>query len=166
MTTDGLATAVERSRDLAALVGAAWESTPAFTAPRLRAAQGLCAVSLHHGAAVHALLVTMQSSAIALMRPQYESLVRAVWATHAASDAQLERLIAPLSIESQQAAKKLPGVPEMLKKLGHPGRAARRLSWGAHELGCGMASIRLSTVASIPSRGSRTAIPCRCCWMC
>jgi hypothetical protein len=117
MTPDVLADALEKSRNLSALIGAAWESTPAFAAPRDRSAQGLCAVSLHHGVGVHALLLTLPSSAIALVRPQYETLVRAVWASHAASDATLERLLAPLSVESQQAAKKLPGVPEMLAEL-------------------------------------------------
>lgn len=116
-TADSLASALDASAQLAALIGAAWESSPAFTDARHRAAQGLCAISLHHGQAVLLMLPVLPASAIALVRPQYEALVRAVWAMHAATDAQLKRLVAPLTLESQQVAKKLPGVPEMLEKL-------------------------------------------------
>ncbi len=116
-TAHALASALDASGQLAALIGAAWESTPAFTDARHRAAQGLCAISLHHGQAVLSLLPVLPASAIALVRPQYETLVRAVWAMHAATEAQLQRLVAPLTLESQQAAKKLPSVPEMLERL-------------------------------------------------
>jgi hypothetical protein len=112
-----LTAAIVRSSDLAMLIQAAWESTPAITDPRRASAQGLCAVSLQHGAGTRALLAPLPASAIALMRPQFESLVRAVWCVHAASDGQLARLLAPLSEESQQAAKSLLGVPEMLSAL-------------------------------------------------
>lgn len=116
-TADVFAAALDASSELATVFRAAWESTPAFSDDRPCAAQGLCAISLHHGQALLSLLPALPASAIALVRPQYESLVRAVWATHAATDAQLQRLHAPLTIESQQAAKKLPGVPEMLENL-------------------------------------------------
>lgn len=116
-TANTFAAAMDASIELATVIGGAWESTPAFSEDRHRAAQGLCAISLHHGQAVLSLLPALPASAIALVRPQYESLVRAVWAMHAATDAQLQRMLAPLTIESQRAAKKLPGVPEMLEKL-------------------------------------------------
>jgi hypothetical protein len=122
-----LTSAIDRSSELAMLIQAAWESTPAITDPRRASAQGLCAVSLQHGAGTRALLAPLPASAIALMRPQFESLVRAVWCIQAASDGQLARLLAPLSEKSQQAAKALPGVPEMLSALeaaGPPGAAA------------------------------------------
>ena len=113
--------ALARLGQLAALIGAAWESSPVFDDSRASAAQGLCAVSLHHGAAVVALIPALPASAIALVRPQFESLVRAVWAAHAATDGELKRLLSPLSLESQQAAKKLPGVQEMLASLATSG---------------------------------------------
>lgn len=68
--------ALVRSDELAMLIGSAWESSPLFADARPRAAQGLCAVSLHHGAGVRSLLATLPASATALMRPQFESLVR------------------------------------------------------------------------------------------
>lgn len=133
-TADTFAAALDASIELATVIGGAWESTPAFSEDRYRAAQGLCAISLHHGQAVLSLLPALPASAIALVRPQYESLVRAVWAMHAATDAQLQRMLAPLTIESQQAAKKLPGVPEMLEKLEASGpRGAAALLGRARE---------------------------------
>lgn len=89
---------------------------------------------MHHGQAVLSLLLVLPASAIALMRPQYEALVRAVWVMHAATELQLQRLIAPLTFESQQAAKRLPGIPEMLEKLEASGpRGAASLLGRARE---------------------------------
>lgn len=142
MALDALHGAVARSNELAALIGAAWESSPVFADARPRVAQGLSAVSLHHGAGVRSLLVDLPASAIALMRPQFECLVRAVWAAHAATEADLARLLAPLSLESQQAAKKLPGVPEMLGnlELSGPRGAAALLGRARSRLGDGLNS--------------------------
>jgi len=136
------AAALNNSVELATAIGAVWASTPAFSEDRHRAAQGLCAISLHHGQAVLSLLPALPASAIALVRPQYECLVRAVWAMHAATDAQLQRLLAPLTIESQHAAKKLPGVPEMLEKLAESGPlgAAALLSRARDQLNDGLNS--------------------------
>ena len=78
-------------------------------------------MALDHGRGLRALLADVPPSAIALLRPQYESLVRAVWARHAATDSELERLLAPLTMESQQAAKSLPGVPAMLASIENSG---------------------------------------------
>lgn len=141
-TLSTLDESLSQSHQLAALISAAWESTPLFAAPRTRAAQGLCAVSLHHGAGVLTLLPSLPGSAITLMRPQFETLVRAVWAAHAASDAELACLLAPLVPESQQAAKKLPGIPEMLSRLelSGPRGAAPLLARARTRLGDGLNS--------------------------
>jgi len=118
---------LERSAALEALVDAAWEGAELQSEPSTRAAAGLCSLSLDHGRAIRMLLLEVPPSATALMRPQFEALVRAVWARHAAKESELARLLAPLTVESQQAAKKLPGVPEMLaalETLGPRGAAA------------------------------------------
>jgi hypothetical protein len=134
--------ALVRSNHLATLINTTCESSPLFEDARPCASQGLCALSLQHGAGVRSLLVTLPASAIALMRPQYECLVRAVWAAHAADDSDLARLLAPLTPESQQAAKKLPGVPEMLAKLesSGPRGAAALLGRARSRLGDGLNS--------------------------
>lgn len=124
-----LTTALTRSAELDAAIRGAWESSTVPDAPHARAVVGLCAVSLDHGAAARDVLVSFPASAITLVRPQYESLVRAVWAAHAASKGELSRLLAPLSLDSQQAAKKLPGVPQMLEALERAGPPGRRPCW-------------------------------------
>jgi hypothetical protein len=124
---DPLHAALARSAELAGVIKVAWDSAPAFENLRARAALGLCALSIEHGCAVQALLSASPASAITLVRPQYESLIRAVWAAHAADGAELNLLLAPLTAESQHAAKKLPGVVGMLaalEKSGPPGAAA------------------------------------------
>jgi hypothetical protein len=133
---------LNRSAELEVLVRAAWETSILRDDPRARVVVGLCAVSLDHSAAAREVLLTFPASAIALVRPQYESLVRAVWAAHAASDGELARLLAPLSPESQQAAKKLPGVPQMLEALDHAGPpgAAALLARARSRLGDGLNS--------------------------
>lgn len=118
---------LERSVALETLVCAAWESGEVRSEPSAIAAAGLCSLSLEHGRAVRMLLVEVPPSATALLRSQFEALVRAVWARHAAKESELARLLAPLTPESQQAAKKLPGVPDMLaalETLGPRGAAA------------------------------------------
>ena len=141
-TTELLLAALERSVELDDLIRAAWGSSPALLENRARAVQGLCAVSLHHGSAARSLISTVPASAIALVRPQYESLVRSVWAAHAASESELGRLLAPLTAETQQAAKKLPGVPEMLAALekSGPRGAAALLGRARSRLGDGLNS--------------------------
>jgi len=123
----GLDAALERSSELASLVRATWDALASFQDPRRRTAEEFARLSLEHGCAVQALLGALPASGIALVRLQYETLVRAVWVAHSASDSELARLLAPLSTESQQAAKKLPGVPAMLQaidKTGPRGAAA------------------------------------------
>lgn len=112
---------MERSLALEALVDAAWAGLEVSNEPSAAAAANLCALALDHGRALRLLLLQVPPSAIALLRPQYEALVRAVWARHAAKETDLARLSAPLTLESQQAAKKLPGVADMIAALERSG---------------------------------------------
>jgi hypothetical protein len=137
--TPDLNTVLRRSFELTSGIAAAWELLPVLEDRAREATRRLCVMSLEHGLAVQALLPALPASAIALLRPQYEGLVRATWACHSASSSQLDRLMAPLTEESEQAAKKLPSVPEMLTALeksgprgasGILGRARSRLNDG------------------------------------
>ncbi|MBE0614129.1 MAG: hypothetical protein IH604_10725 [Burkholderiales bacterium] len=56
-------------------------------------------------------------SAYVLMRPQYECLVRGIWLLHAATDAWVEKLSEPLTLESAKRANEGPMLAEMLKEL-------------------------------------------------
>lgn len=124
-----LSAIIERSLALEALVDAAWEGADVANVPdaAATAASRLCRLVLDHGRSLRMLLVKVPPSAIALLRPQFETLVRAVWVQHAARQSDLIRLSDPLTLESQQAAKKLPGLADMLRALeksGPPGAAA------------------------------------------
>lgn len=75
-------------------------------------------LSLEH--AVSALVLFEQglfSSAIALTRPQFESLVRGIWLLHAASENWVTKLSEPLTMESTKRANEGEGLAEMLKQL-------------------------------------------------
>ena len=58
------------------------------------------------------------NSGSAVLRLQYEALLRAAWLMFAATPAQIERLAKTLDLESEQAAKNLPGYLEMLNAVG------------------------------------------------
>lgn len=125
---------LKQSLALGGLIEEVWQALEEDGEATSKAAAGLCRLSLDHGHALRVLLPEVPPSAIALLRPQYESLVRAVWAKHAASTQDLGRLLAPLTSETQQAAKKLPGVPDMLGAIERFGpRGAARLLGRARE---------------------------------
>lgn len=83
--------------------------------PRAAACADACELSIEHAHAVRVLFATgAPSSACAMLRTQYEAVVRGAWATHVATDLQIEKLNQPLGSESEQAAKNLPGAQDML----------------------------------------------------
>jgi hypothetical protein len=76
------------------------------------------ALSLEHAGALRLLFSTAApQSACALLRLQYEALLRAAWLIYAAPDAASEKLAASLAPESQQAAKNVAGAKAMLEQL-------------------------------------------------
>ncbi len=86
---------------------------------RTEAAFGMCFVAREHGTALRALMALgLPTSAVSLMRLQFEALTRALWLTYAASDHAVAKLMAPLTQESEQAAKNLPSASDMIEQLG------------------------------------------------
>jgi len=96
----------------------------------------------------HALRILFEAeapnAAAALLRPQYESLLRAAWLVYAAPDAQVAKFTAPLTRKSAAEAKNVAGAEEMLKALErrletsselrglvHPLRELRDEAWAA-----------------------------------
>ena len=78
----------------------------------------LAVSALQFAAAVRVLCgESLVLGASASLRSQFEAVVRSVWALHAASDAQVEKLSANLSQESQNSSKNMPTVGDMLAKL-------------------------------------------------
>ena len=86
---------------------------------RGEAALGMCVVAMEHGTALRALMALgLPTSAVSLMRLQFEALTRSMWLIYAASDAAIEKLSAPLTLEAEQAAKNLPSAKEMIEQIG------------------------------------------------
>ncbi|MDL9997237.1 hypothetical protein QTI24_01400 [Variovorax sp. J22P240] len=95
-------------------------------APRSEAAVGMCFVALEHSDGLRALMaLALPTSAVSLMRHQFEALTRAMWLLYAAPESAVVKLLAPLTLENEQAAKNLPGASDMIedlrKRVGNPG---------------------------------------------
>jgi len=98
----------------------------------------LAAVAHEHAESVRMLIANGNAtSALGVLRMQFESLVKAVWTFYAASDAIIERLDTELSSVSSKWADHLPALGVMLEHLEHKGpkimaqslRLFKELSW-------------------------------------
>lgn len=100
---------------------------------RGEAALGMCVVAMEHGTALRALMALgLPTSAVSLMRLQFEALTRSMWLIYAASDAAIEKLSAPLTLETEQAAKNLPSAKEMIDQIGK--RVGQGVPAAAHQM--------------------------------
>ena len=81
-----------------------------------------CSLSLEHWHSARALLECgLLPSSIVIHRAQFEALVRSVWITYSATDDQIYKLSTDLNLESEQAAKNLPQVADMIASIGKSG---------------------------------------------
>jgi hypothetical protein len=95
------------------LVGAA-----PFSGIRHEVAMVACGMALEHALSLRLLIRTdCYTSALAMLRLQYEALTRAVWLLYAATDEQVETLAAPLTLETERQAKKLPMFSQLLNEI-------------------------------------------------
>lgn len=116
---------------------------PGELSVREDAAVGLAGAALEHGQSLRVLVSAgLVTSAICLMRPQFEALARSVWAMYAASDADIDRMQAPLTLESEKAASKLPMLSKMLAAI------AKKAPPGPAQM---LASFKESSVDSLNS---------------
>jgi len=96
--------------------------------PRIRIADVACSLSIEHWHSVRALLSGgLLPSALVVHRAQFEALVRSIWLTYAASDEHVSKLMPTLTLESEQAAKNMPQVADMMEAI------ARRAPPQAHQ---------------------------------
>jgi hypothetical protein len=85
---------------------------------KIRTSDVACSLSLEHWHSARALLrAGLLSSALVVHRAQFEALTRSIWLTYAASDEQIAKLTADLSLESEQAAKNMPQIAQMMQAL-------------------------------------------------
>ncbi|KRB08065.1 hypothetical protein [Lysobacter sp. Root690] len=86
---------------------------------RIAVSANLCQMSIEHCCALRALSESrMFASGFVILRSQFEAVVRAIWVLYCATDEQVQRLASPLNDASEQSAKNLPSVHDMLEALG------------------------------------------------
>lgn len=91
---------------------------PYDASERLILSRTLAITSLHFAASVRHLCEShLALGAAAVLRSQFEALLRGIWAFHRASEGQVEKLSSHLSMESQQATKNIPQAAEMLGEI-------------------------------------------------
>lgn len=77
-----------------------------------------CSMALEHWEATRRLFGSgLLPSGLVVHRTQFETLVRSVWLLYAATDESIEKLSANLTIESEQAAKNMPQVADMMNAI-------------------------------------------------
>lgn len=77
-----------------------------------------CTLCIEHASVLRAAFaVAAPNSGAAVLRLQYEALLRAAWLLYAASPAHIDKLAQALDLEAEQAAKNLPGYMEMLEAV-------------------------------------------------
>lgn len=90
----------------------------ANTSGRLLACQALASLSFEHSQSMkHLIAAGLFTSAAALLRVQYESLVRALWVLYVASDSDAELMVAELTRETAKRASKIPMLSIMLDEI-------------------------------------------------
>lgn len=118
ITTDKLAHTLARSIDLHQTVNDLVDSFEPYSELRFELAFQSGLLSMEHATAAMLLMQTdMPAPAIALLRPQFESLVRAFWLMYAANETQVEKLSMPLTPATAKRGDDLPMLADMLKGL-------------------------------------------------
>lgn len=121
---------LDRSDELHVEILRLLDGVPAYPGIRHEVALVACGMALEHALSLR-LLVRAQcyTSALSMMRLQYEALTRSVWLLYAATDLQVETLASPLTLDAEHAAKKMPMFAAMLEQIGKtaPEQASRML---------------------------------------
>ena len=85
-------------------------------------ADNACSLAFEHWHSVRLLLQGgLLPSALVVHRSQFEAILRSVWLTYAASDADVAKLTATLDIQSEQAAKNISQAQKMMEELAKSG---------------------------------------------
>lgn len=114
-------TLIDQSYELSAEVANTFTSTPVLDSPREVCSRLLCELSFEQGQSSLILIChDAQSSAISLIRLQYESLVRSIWVHRCASEAAVKKLISGVTLDDYFKPEKTPMLSDMLRQLdGH-----------------------------------------------
>ncbi len=86
--------------------------------PRIVASASACSASWDHSRGLRTLIRSdLPTPAIGLMRLQYEALTRCVWLLYAATELEVEKLTAPLTVDTEKVANKTPMLAGMLAAI-------------------------------------------------
>jgi hypothetical protein len=97
-------------------------------APRILASASACSASWDHSRGLRTLLgVNLPTPAVGLMRLQFEALTRGVWLFYAATDNEVDKLTAALTLDAEKAANKSPMLAGMLAAIDGKAPAAATL---------------------------------------
>lgn len=78
----------------------------------------MCSITLEHARSLRLLMGAGNfTSAVGMMRVQYEALVRAIWVFYAADDSSIANLSKELTPDNEKLISRLPMLSEMLKRL-------------------------------------------------
>ncbi|MGE8360332.1 DUF6988 family protein [Pseudomonas sp.] len=107
-----------RSAELEARI-ASFLGLPLFdNSSRLRAVRSVASLGFEHAQSLKYLTAAgLCTSASALLRVQYESLVRAIWLHHCATNQDVELMLAELTHETAKQASKMPMLSRMLDEI-------------------------------------------------
>ena len=109
---------LRRSDELSAELGIFIGIRPYDESARIKSSCILCGVSLEHAGGVRVLINSGTfTSALGVLRMQYEALVKAVWAFYAASDNMIGKLQSDLNTGSVNWADNIPSLKELLSEL-------------------------------------------------
>jgi hypothetical protein len=134
-TSPSIAVALVRSERMhSALMEAMGEVEVDAEWPRQDVAQDACALAFEHGTGLRQLMEAgLESSAVGLLRMQFEALLRAAWVSYAAKDTDVRAMAAPLTPETSKAAKSLPLTGAMLADVEKSERAPPSLKLALRE---------------------------------
>jgi hypothetical protein len=135
------------SRNCAAAHSMRWRSF--LDSDRGKAVFALCCVSYEHGLSLRSLISNgYMTSALSLMRLQYEALTRAMWSMYVAPDSAIEKLTASLTLETEQASRSLPSLSQMLEQIVDTRRKLCRAPCGPPSVPDGSATTCLPRLAT------------------
>jgi hypothetical protein len=92
---------------------------PVDDSNRIVASWIMCSVALEHSESIRQLMRSGNyTTAISVMRLQFEAVAKATWLFYTASDNSIDKMTRMLSIDNDHTDNSLPTVAEMTKKLG------------------------------------------------
>lgn len=109
---------MKRSDELYVAIIDLLNDVPVYPGERNEAAMVACGIAFEHALGLRVLLESgCPTSSVSMLRLQFEALTRAMWLLYAASDLAVEKLTAPLTLETEKVANKLPMVSEMVEMI-------------------------------------------------